>query len=509
MKPTDEQQYVPNNNSTRHYLHLLCSTSQGTSQDAEWSPNFKLTINHIPDELLIEIFDFYRQAIDPYGYQWRKRHMWIGLTQVCRKWRAVMFASASRLDLGITVGPKKPDDIKTIQSYPLPIFIDYKYQYMHRESEDITGALSRMLAALGHHDRVREISYEGSGLSGTNFDEFIKATNSPFPLLESLVFRFKRGYVKLPDTFLRGPGLSDLHLRRLELKQVSFALISGFLLSATALTDLTLRIDTGFNSSSEPSLLACLQGMLSLCHLDLTISIESPSQPSTSKDIVTLSKLIRFRYSGYSVFLDTLMAGLSAPSLYNVGTWFFDEIWPPAVHLPRFINEIKGRHHTVRVDVEYLVFNLRLLTQSESINLRSPSVTLGPFLQSSSESIMRMSSALSTKFATVEELWITFQVNDISDDLSANVVAWRRFLQQLPSVKTIKTVGADNYSIARILHGDHGKPDELSFLPVLEEIDLGRKPFYENQGGDELAAFDPFVSARQQAGRPVKVLFDW
>jgi hypothetical protein len=56
-----------------------------------------------------------------------------------------MFASSSRLDLGITVGPQKPGHIKTTLSSPLPIFIEYKCL----SYGDITGsALWRMRAAL-------------------------------------------------------------------------------------------------------------------------------------------------------------------------------------------------------------------------------------------------------------------------------------------------------------------------------------------------------------------------
>ncbi|KAH9994205.1 hypothetical protein BJV77DRAFT_317035 [Russula vinacea] len=83
-----------------------------TSHDTEQS-----TINHLPDEVLLEIFDFHRQGTHPYHHQWRTSYVWINLAQVCRKWRAVMFASYSRLDLGVTVGPKRPIHIKSIQAY--------------------------------------------------------------------------------------------------------------------------------------------------------------------------------------------------------------------------------------------------------------------------------------------------------------------------------------------------------------------------------------------------------
>jgi hypothetical protein len=150
--------------------HPLISTSQRTCQDTAQLPN--LTINHLPDELLLVIFDSYRQGIDSYDHQWRRKYVWFNLTHVCRKWCAVMFASSSRLDL-ITVGPKKPGHIKTILSGHLPILIDYKC--MH---EDLTGsALWRMRATFRHHDRVRKITFAGTG---TWIDEFIRATNDSF-----------------------------------------------------------------------------------------------------------------------------------------------------------------------------------------------------------------------------------------------------------------------------------------------------------------------------------------
>ena len=58
------------------------------------------------------------------------------------------------------------------------------------------------------------------------------------------------------------------------------------------------------------------------------------------------------------------------------------------------------------------------------------------------------------------------------------------------------------------LHQDNGGPDDLGFLPALEEIDLGKNSSTdERERESQLAAFEPFISARQQASRPVKVFF--
>ena len=138
---------------TRHDSDTDLFASQGTRPDAEWSPN--LTINNLPDEVLLVIFDLYRQGVDSYDHQWREKYVWFNLTHVSRRWRAVVFASLSRLDLGITVGPIKPDNIETILSSQLPILIDYKCMYQDMSSS----ALWRMRASLEQRDRVRGITF--------------------------------------------------------------------------------------------------------------------------------------------------------------------------------------------------------------------------------------------------------------------------------------------------------------------------------------------------------------
>ena len=98
--------------------------------------------------------------------------------------------------LGITVGPIKPDNIETILSSQLPILIDYKCMYQDMTSS----ALWRIRAALEQRDRVRGISIEGSI---DWFNEYFKATNCNFPILESLILRCEyHKEVDLPDSFL-------------------------------------------------------------------------------------------------------------------------------------------------------------------------------------------------------------------------------------------------------------------------------------------------------------------
>ena len=449
-----------------------------------------MTINHLPDEILLEIFDYYRQSFDPYDHHWRENYAWLNLTHACRKWRGVMVASSSRLDLGVTVGPQKPDHVKTILSGPLPIFFDYRSMY-----GDMTGrAIWRMRAALEHHhDRVREIAFGGAS---TNFDKFFKATSKrAFPMLESLILCGWKPEV--PDTFLGGPDLSDLHLRRLKLSGFSLETISRLLSSATSLTDLSLDINT-VSPSPEASLLAFLQGMRHLRSLNLSIllcPLDSQSPLSTSGDIVLISQLTHFRYVGHSIFFNAFLARLSTPSLQDVNIRFIDWTWPPPiVYLPQTINVIEEHYHVAEVAFLGLEFRLLLLTASEYIRHCKPRFELSLSLEYFPRSIMQVSGALSTRLTTVEELRIVFG----NECYWIGNVPWHNFYQQFPSVKVLRMEGAYAYCIARTLNQDHGEPGDLVLLPALEEIKLGNE--------SQLVAFGSFVTTRQQAGRPVKVI---
>jgi hypothetical protein len=117
-----------------------------------------------------------------------------------------------------------------------------------------------------------------------------------------------------------------------------------------------------------------------------------------------------------------------------------------------------------------------------------------------------MSGPLSAILTSVEELRVTI------DDPAGNWgddIPWRRFLQKFPNLKALRTEGTINYCIARSLLQNYEETvDDPTFLPSLEEIQLGKNSLTdESHRGPELAAFQPFVSTRQRAGRPVKISF--
>jgi hypothetical protein len=461
-------------------------------------------INCLPDEVLLEVFDSYRQFFDDHQYdnQWRKKYAWFNLVHVCRRWRAVVFASCSRLDLNIVVGPEKPDQIKTIlsRSFNLPILVDYSSRPggRYRPRREITGSvLWRMRAALRDRDRVREIFFgEGWPIDFTR--ELFNATNHPFPALESLILCFPFGQKPyIPATFLRGSDHSDLPLRRLKLYGVSLASVSGFLLFATALTDLTLNVPFSImrfeSCQSRELFLACLQGMQSLCSLDLTVLTTPSLLPGSEfhSTLVPLLKLTRFHYSGPGIFLNNLMSGLSAPSLQD-GCFRLCAI-SPVSYLSRAIGDVREEFRSISV-----TFDMDS-TQSGEISYSNLSFRFN--VSGFSDSTTAIFRTPPTKLAMTEVLALNFPHSQMTMSILSEH-SLREFLRQFRSVRMLRVSPLSFAQRVRLLlQQDNGE----AVLPLLEEIELSDGEEYKRRAAKAVADFKPFVSARGRTGHLVKV----
>ncbi|KAF8491527.1 hypothetical protein F5888DRAFT_1054241 [Russula emetica] len=471
---------------------------QATSQDSQdTEPSPKLTINNLPNELLIDIFDFYRQEISRH-HKWREEYLWFNLSRVCKMWRAIMFSSSSRLDVCLLLKPKNGTHMKTLMSTnPLiPIVIEYD-----TDSAVTAKDMGRLLSALKRPDRIRGIDLT---VYPAELDKFFKATKCPFPALESLALRNKHEEeLKIPATFLKGTNL-HLRLRSLKLHPISLTSICRLLSSATALTDLSLKINSHRQVPDLLYLLSQLQGLPCLRHLDLEIVcfMDYLGQLTEPKESYPLQKLTSFHYHGNSALLDILTMGFEAPSLRDIDIYLhgLTQTLPPILHFPQFINDVVEHYRTVRVFLKGNYFDFSLLARSEGVGHHSPRFRLcSRFPYSNIQNwIMEITSMFSAKLSTMEELLIIFFYNE---DAQEGVIPWRTFLEQFPGVKEFRIQGTNNHRIARALQ--HGGSN-LSVLPTLERITFCTLS-YVTDHSPELAVFQPFVSARQQAGRQVQV----
>jgi hypothetical protein len=105
----------------------------------------------------------------------------------------------------------------------------------------------------------------------------------------------------------------------------------------------------------------------------------------------------------------------------------------------------------------------------------------------------------------VEEFRVTFGGTEVE---YWELTPWRSFLRHLPSVKAYRTEGkSSSLFIACTLFERYEEPDDnLTLLPGLKEVELDKDRLWTHMVPLEVAC-KPFISARQRAGRPVKVFF--
>jgi hypothetical protein len=428
-----------------------------------------------------------------YERGWNRISGWFTLAHVCQKWRRVVLASTSRLDLSLVIIAENPGCMKTVLTPrlpPLPIRIDYEYGTL------MYNDIGRMDAALKHRDRVRGIVFKGAD---EHLEIIFKAMKFPFPALDRLEIYHSCGDLKLPPTFLRG---SAPRLRRIILSPVLLASISRLLSSATALVELSLNIDTIIGPSPAESLVAYLQAMPCLRWFALTLRkgyslAKIKAHPMKGETVVSLPRLTFLHFSGRQAFLDALLARLAAPSLQAFDIELLDNNMPPFCHLGRFITDIEAEYHAFRlVSLSEGSFCLSLVTLSEC--LEDPN----PHFRFYSRDIMQIAYALSPKLAAVEELLL-----DYPDKPWAST-PWRSFLELFCSIKILRLHRRIAVNIGHSLPQKLGEPEAV--LPSLEEIELRsnfRSHVAEDQRRSDLAAFEPFLVTRQQAGIPVKIFW--
>ena len=380
----------------------------------------------------------------------------------------------------------------------IPIVIQYD-TYRGVTAKD----MGRLLSALKRPDRIRGIDltvYE------KELAKFFKATKCPFPALESLALRNKDDQVlKIPTTFLKGTNL-HLRLRSLKLRPISLTSISRLLSSATALNDLSLRINSHGQVPDLLLLLSQLQGLpyLRSLYLEIICFVDVLGQLTEPKESFPLAELSSFHYYGHGAFLDILTLGFEAPSLQDVDIRLSHKTPTPLPipHFPQFINDVEDHYRAVQVFLERDYFRFSLLASSGDVHC-SPRVRLhlSRFPDSMFQHwITEITSMLSAKLHTVEELRIIFCHER---DAREEVIPWRAFLEQFPSVREFRIKGTNTHRIASALQWYHGGSN-LSVLPVLERITIFPDSFVVDRSS-QLAVFQSFVSACQQAGRQVQV----
>ena len=293
----------------------------------------QLTIDTLPDDALLYVFDFYL-------VQASQIEAWNILIHVCRRWRTLVFESPCRLNLRITCTDKTSVKEKLDVWPALPVVIS-------GSCKSLT-SLDNVKAALKHHDRVCQIKLY---FDVCEVENIAASLEEPFPILTDLdlsaVGSFRRFNPDL-SKFLGGSA----NLRSLTLSCIRIADPLKLLLSTPHLV--ILRLDRISNSIAllPDELVTGLSGLTRLEQLDFQVVFHR-SHPDWENHCIPPLKRTVFpsltvlKVVGDSRNLDDFMAQIDTPLLDHLYILFsfseFDRITGFVLdtpHLLQFIGRI-------------------------------------------------------------------------------------------------------------------------------------------------------------------------
>ncbi|KAH9977541.1 hypothetical protein BJV74DRAFT_149979 [Russula compacta] len=204
----------------------------------------------LPDYALSEIFHHYSWVLERRRWWW-----WKNLTDVCRSWRHIIFASPDGLDLQLVCTHRTPTKMSLENIWPpFPITISCYSEELDDEGQD------NIVAALEHHDRVSEINLR-------YYAKFSAVTRKSFPILTDLLLSSIDEIAPLlHEEFL---GRSTPRLERFTLENIGFPAFPKFAMSAAHLSGLSL-LDIPITGYISPEAMAtCLATLPSLKWLSI------------------------------------------------------------------------------------------------------------------------------------------------------------------------------------------------------------------------------------------------
>ena len=441
------------------------------------------SINTLDDDILLGIFrcyllDFKPSVQDPL--------VWCKISHVCRRWRNLIHSSPFHLGLQILCTHFTPIVDMLDHLPPIPIFIDYAHMDQFPIEQDEIG----ICRALRLRDRVRGINIS---LPHSILDEILMLMDASFPILEHLILSST-----VPVTFPK--GFVAPNLRYLCLCGIGLPKRLRLLPSLVSLVRLRLG-EIGASSYFRPRLLvARLQYLPQLRDLDLEFSVAIP-RPSTERELlgkhgppVTLPNLTHLLFRGVSVYLERLVAQISAPLLERLDITFFNQL---AFTLPYLSN--------------FIVRTERLVPHTAAVVFRQDEVTITPALSGNRrqdgyvmlrvtckpldwqiDCIAQVCSTLMPALSGVEHL--TLDVMAEPDGLVEGTT-WQELLRSFTGLKKLYICDKLLGELSSALNME-GLGSDPSFLPCLQKLDVSfRLPSASR-------AFRSFINARRVAGLP-------
>ena len=288
-------------------------------------------IDTLPDNVLLEIFQFYKD--DPTSfrtYTW----CWITLVHVCRRWRQTIFGSPRCLNLRLVCSERTPARRSLDIWPPLPIFLSSNIdQAVDEECSE------NVIAALECRQRTSFICIFDN--IGSTLEKSIATMLGPFPVLTQCSLISTNNSVSmpvLPETFLGG---SAPRLERFTLRGIPFPTFPNFVLASTQIQHLSLENIPHSGYISPDVMVTALASLPNLSRL--SIGFQSPlsrpveiAPPPLTRAV--FPALIGLYFRGVSEYFEDFIARIDGPHLFFLTITFFMDLIFDIPRLYKFIN---------------------------------------------------------------------------------------------------------------------------------------------------------------------------
>jgi hypothetical protein len=469
----------------------------------------RVTINALPYEVLLEIFDFCRAAImdriSMRSWEWQRE--WHTLVHVCQRWRYVIFSSPLGLDLRLYCTDRRHVREMLDVWPPFPIEI--------RSCSRAGNIGDDIMAALEHHDRICKISL-GMAMPYSEYLRLATLMQKPFPALTSLDLLTRQGEYPpvLPDVILSG---SAPHLRSLILDGFPFPTFPRLLLSSNDLSKLFLRNLPDIPSIgciSPEEMVTGLSALTSLTLLSIQFGRSGTVQGLPPVTRALLPALTDFRFLGVNEYLEDLLSRMDAPQLKR----FSVQLFGPHINLRQIIRVSQsltlGSFDRADVYLGLLDVNITFY-ESDSADERADDESAPFYLEVMEDEDAPGQQVSSMAQICTQSLSILSSVTELDiqsdrfgsdwdgDDLEVLMdnPAWPVLLQPFTAVRTLRLSGKIRSFVISSLQGHTGE-SVTELLPELQNLYL-----YQGHWKDELEeqAIDRFIAARQHSGHPIAV----
>jgi len=453
-----------------------------------------MTIDVLPDNALLEIFDFYKDdLLNHTAFSWR----WKTLTQVCRRWRHVVFGSPRRLDLRVVCTRTTPVSRLLGIWPPFPITV-----YLPPTSSVVDkNGVENIIAALKCRNRLSIIYIYD--IRGPELEKLVTVLHEPLPVLIHFFLRSTDESVPvLPETFLGG---SAPRLQAFVLRGFPFPSFPKFILRFTHIADLQL-CDIPNSGYISPEVMAtCLTALPHLA--GLSIGFRSPpsrllqlSPPPLTRAALPLSGLV---FSGASEYFECFVARIDMPHLTWLRiTFFMDFIFD----IPRLRNFIDHTEHLKPFNQASIEFSGRMIKivlgsppQFElEIRCERPDWQLSSITQIFSQQLPLLSHVEQLELR--EFRWMQSDDSEWKDDPDMDSAQWLELFHLFIAAQSLHVSKRLVSPVARALQDLTGQT-ATEVLPVLRTLFLeGLQP-----SGPVREAMKPFATARQLSHQPVDI----